>query len=351
MTSKIRFAVALLACSLSAAAADSQEYSDVLSPNTCMDQKGYESCLSDAAEGESDCIQSHCQDKNADCYNICSCNKGRQQIQCAATHCWNRVYTCEYENTMLTAMEDCSDPHLETMKNIPLLIAPDNAPQQCSCNIGKLSAAINADLEDYASKQCVDVVHHGADAPADVPRACQCCIMSHIFSAYSNICPDTQPNLLGRDIMAKALLGTNDVWNNKCETVMAKYPCGADGLGFKIPGGEGKLFSPNEIPVDGTKTLSNAPGTITSPVSATITWSQDHQVVSFTVASADAKATGKSGSGNSGNSDKGSGKDDKGNDKNSDDHKSDDTNSGAASLGQTRSFLAAVAVVAVAAVL
>lgn len=90
----------------------------------------------------------------------------------------------------------------------------------------------------------------------------------------------------------------------QCEDYMAAYPCPQ--MGYSPPGGKNATFYvPGSFPENGTETLTNVPGAITSPVRGEVftwTWANRERVV--TVASADAKPTGKSGSGKGGSGDK-----------------------------------------------
>lgn len=57
---------------------------------------------------------------------------------------------------------------------------------------------------------------------------------------------------------------------NSCSPYLSEFPCG--NLGFAVPAG-GTFFSPANLPANGTNTLSNIAGTVTSPASGSVfTW-------------------------------------------------------------------------------
>lgn len=125
---------------------------------------------------------------------------------------------------------------------------------------------------------------------------------------------------------------------------MAQVSCAKDGLDYTQPGGNSsaKFYEPDGFPDAGTRTTSNMPGTITAPISGeTFTWTSNNIVNVVTVASADARPTGKSGqgeneddSGNEGNNEQDNNSND--NKDESEDSKDDDESSASVlSLGAT----------------
>jgi hypothetical protein len=57
----------------------------------CADPSGYAECY-EARKGEGDdCIDKNCKGKNNDCIRACDCVLVADVIDCALTHCWNKV--------------------------------------------------------------------------------------------------------------------------------------------------------------------------------------------------------------------------------------------------------------------
>lgn len=82
-------------------------------------------------------------------------------------------------------------------------------------------------------------------------------------ASYWDICPNTQPSLLGADNFAGLL-------SEDCEQYLEKYDCVETmGFGNATSGAKPAAFGPGGFPENGTATLSNLDGTIASPVSGT----------------------------------------------------------------------------------
>jgi hypothetical protein len=123
-------------------------------------------------------------------------------------------------------------------------------------------------------------------------------------TSFWDVCPDTQPSLIGAD----------DYWNGvisldkdypQCGGYTDVYSCAND-LKFTPPGKDksAKFYGPGELPKNGTKTLSNVEGSVTSPLSgSTFTWTHGKVLHPITVASANAKPTGNSNGKDDGNKD------------------------------------------------
>ncbi|KAI0113350.1 hypothetical protein F4814DRAFT_449797 [Daldinia grandis] len=260
---------------------------------SCVDPSGLEQCYSDADARLSDCVTSNCKGQNIDCINVCHCINVRNQIDCAGAHCWNQVYSCEYQTTAGDIATYCLNPHLE---DIPFYPPPDDAPGSCSCNMGKLLVSLyktvdetetcGANGEEIAGQLSSD------EELQTFPRACTCCSQSGMLSAFSQICPNTDPSLLGMDEIYQSLVASDEDWP-MCATYMDAYPC--DGtLGYTPPGGNDSavFYEPGKFPPNGTATPSNVAGSITSPVSgATYTWTYDGLARTVTVESAESRPT------------------------------------------------------------
>lgn len=135
-----------------------------------------------------------------------------------------------------------------------------------------------------------------------------------------NICPKTQPGLIGLNEWSDAIAILDKNWG-QCGAYLEAYPC-VDTLGMSPPAGDkGELYVDGDFPANDTETLYNT-GTITSPVSgATYSYTYFDGVTHVvTVASANARPTGSSG-GNAADNDEGDSED--GNEGGDDDEEGD----------------------------
>ncbi|KAJ4115402.1 hypothetical protein NW768_011254 [Fusarium equiseti] len=261
----------------------------------CVDPSGYEQCYKSKDAERNDCITNNCKNQNIDCINVCDCVFNLDVIDCALTHCWNKVYSCEYQNTVLELGGVCID---EKFENIPFFPAPDNAPDACSCNLGKVVTSLNRAVEELDT--CIERNQDtwdslSIDEHEVFIKACKCCTSSGILSSFWDICPDTKPSLLGADEYWNALISKDEDYP-QCGDYNDVYSCAKD-LKFTPPGKDksANFYGPGELPKNGTKTLSNMEGSITSPLSgATFTWTDGKILHAITAASADAKPTGSS---------------------------------------------------------
>ncbi|KAK7424126.1 hypothetical protein QQZ08_008732 [Neonectria magnoliae] len=123
-------------------------------------------------------------------------------------------------------------------------------------------------------------------------KACICCGQNCMLSAFWEICPKTDPSLLGVDEIYASLIANDDNWLN-CAEDMDAFRCD-NKLGFTPPGGNKSaiFYEPGKLPRNGTKTTSNIAGAITSPVSGKVyTWTYNGIERPITVAKADANPT------------------------------------------------------------
>jgi len=93
------------------------------------------------------------------------------------------------------------------------------------------------------------------------------------FSRIYDTCPNTKPSLLGADNWYNALLA-NSKWED-CGKYLDAYDCAGDlGFGASSAGDTHTFYKPGEFPKNGTQTLFNTGGVISTPVSgATFIWS------------------------------------------------------------------------------
>lgn len=115
------------------------------------------------------------------------------------------------------------------------------------------------------------------------------------------LCPSTDPSLIGLSSVTQ-LETVLDTSFSSCSSYLTEFPCESE-LGFSAVAG-GTFYSPDNLPANGTATLSNVAGTVTAPASGavfTYTNGGDSQVYTISAASFDggvsggATTTGKSG--------------------------------------------------------
>ncbi|OQD86140.1 hypothetical protein PENANT_c008G06262 [Penicillium antarcticum] len=285
----------------------------------CTDSKGMTSCYKDAdieytscvnnncvggsqachdsCGGSVTCMNKQCPSLGMDCINACECQRSAHQIDCASASCWNEVYSCEYQNTVGDFFALCTNPNYDT---VPFWPAPDDAPDACSCNLGKIEKKEH--LIALQMTECSNNMTNlnqitKTDAIADYGQACMCCGMSAIISAIYDTCPDTKPSLLGITEWNDAIFVPSD-WA-ECGPYLEAYDCAGDlGYGRADAGAISNYYQPSSMPSNGTKTLFNKDGVVSTPVSGDIfTWQFGHSMNAVyhtvTVASAKADVTGK----------------------------------------------------------
>ncbi|KAJ5972940.1 uncharacterized protein N7479_002858 [Penicillium vulpinum] len=76
--------------------------------NNCAggSQACYNSC-----GGNQSCMDQNCPGLGMNCINACECERSALKIDCAGQSCWNQVYSCEYQNTVLDFLNVCTNPN------------------------------------------------------------------------------------------------------------------------------------------------------------------------------------------------------------------------------------------------
>ncbi|KND93435.1 hypothetical protein TOPH_01889 [Tolypocladium ophioglossoides CBS 100239] len=267
-----------------------------LTSTGCVDVSGFESCQKDATAKASDCLATARKDGSELEIEACGCANYIDNINCAASHCWNRVNECEYQKYAVAYLRNC--PIAKTP--LPYFPAPDGAPDACSCNLGKVFLAINSTIQQGG--KCSSSTG-GADAFSNVQRiqGCECCEVSGALSSIYGLCPDTDPKLIGLSDVSN-LEGLLNTPFDTCSPYMSKFDCVSD-FGFS-PGTIHTYYNPSNLPQSGTATLSNKPGTVTAPASGSVfTYSNAANSKIDTISA----AGGGSGSGSGSNSASGTG--------------------------------------------
>lgn len=134
-------------------------------------------------------------------------------------------------------------------------------------------------------------------------------------SSFLEICPATDPTLIGFNAIPQLEQQINEQFN-QCEPHIDTYDCVSD-LGYSLAG-VSTYVKPTDPIQTGTASLSNVPGTVTSPASGKVfTWTNQGDGKVWTVTAADynenpgssdsEEGGSNAGSGSGGNSDAGSG--------------------------------------------
>jgi hypothetical protein len=82
-----------------------------------------------------------------------------------------------------------------------------------------------------------------------------------------DICPNTNPNLIGLTALLNAVAPYYP-WPN-CVDSLNENNCVAD-LGFTAPLSTGSVYNPTDLPASGTQPLTNIAGEVTSPASGSV---------------------------------------------------------------------------------
>lgn len=151
-----------------------------LTTTGCVDASGLQQCQNALATEISDCLSRADADGSQLETVACGCDNYVGNYNCYATHCWNRVNECEYQSYITEYLVGCPTAKLP----IPYFPTPDNAPDSCSCNLGKVNLAINTSIQEATT--CSNNAN-GPDASANVQKiqGCDCCELSSALSRYT----------------------------------------------------------------------------------------------------------------------------------------------------------------------
>ncbi|KAJ5563664.1 hypothetical protein N7535_008828 [Penicillium sp. DV-2018c] len=298
LSAKFLFASAAALAALSGLANAQTNITD----HDCASASEYSRCNRDVAEGWSSCVRDCRGDGN--CIVDCGCDSHQKYINCMAESCWNQVYSCKYQLFVQQYFAICP----KAREPIPFWPAPNNAPNRCSCDLGKVTQT-TLQSRNQQIKCMKDVTDHIRDDISSIPdlsnignglditsRAsdCACCGASASISAAWDICPHTKPTLAGADMWG--LFFPSDLPNlytslpnwawSSCDAKLSENTC--KNLGFKDTD---KFYKPGEYPSNGTATLYEVGGKVTAPPSGTvITWSQASSTYTVTATGYDRKA-------------------------------------------------------------
>ncbi|EEU34450.1 uncharacterized protein NECHADRAFT_82281 [Fusarium vanettenii 77-13-4] len=271
----------------------------------CADAAGFESCQTSANKKTTSCINQAHRDDSQQEILACGCQDYVNNYNCYAAFCWNKVWECDYQEYIVSYLQNCPIAKLP----VPYFPAPKQAPSSCSCNLGKVYLAIHDAIQQ--TETCSDN-SDSADAGSNLQRmqGCSCCEISGALSRQARIhselqtlltlasiveiCPDTAPKYAGLAEISQLETQLN-VQFDTCEKYMDTYDCHSD-LSFSLDG-VSTFYKPDDSLKTGTATLSNGPGTVTAPASGHIfTYTNGGDGVVYTItAAADKASSGSKG--------------------------------------------------------
>ncbi|KAG9853055.1 hypothetical protein KCU98_g3231, partial [Aureobasidium melanogenum] len=285
--------------------------------SSCVNPIGYEKCNADAdtrfntcvsdwcgglvcvssCKGDATCVRNNCPSLGKDCLDICECIRNTERVACAAQDCWNQVYTCQYDELVATMIDACDVSGGVDTDVIPYYPAADSAPGSCSCNQGKVlltHMSITAQTNAlYDNKTNVEQAMPDYGDQAIYWASAGCCANAYLQSVYREICPNTQPAVLGADLMNFSL--DEDDPEYECSNLMPKIDCAGDfGFGAAVGNAMSTYYALDKLPPNGTETLYNREGALATPTQATIVWTPKPNEEPITIVAAQAsKGAGK----------------------------------------------------------
>ncbi|KAL7955580.1 hypothetical protein V8C34DRAFT_236688 [Trichoderma compactum] len=261
-----------------------------LTSTGCADASGFESCQKQANDQLSSCIAQAKKDNSQQELLACGCQNYVDNYNCYSAFCWNRVWQCEYQNYITDYMLNCPT----AKQPVPYFPTPNDAPNACSCNLGKVFLAYQDAIQETAT--CSNNANSG-DASSNLQQiqGCDCCEISGAISTFLNICPETDPTLLGLSNV-NALESQLNTPFDSCGPYLDQYDCIKD-LGYSLDG-VSTFYKPTNLPATGTATLSNNAGTVTAPASGTVfTYTNGGDGTVYTITAAGVKGSSGSGPG------------------------------------------------------
>ncbi|CAD0095649.1 unnamed protein product [Aureobasidium mustum] len=287
------------------ARAASSESSD---QSSCVNQAGFDKCVADAdaalntcvsdhcgdsvcvssCKGDATCIRNNCSGVSKDCLDICECTRNTAAVACAARDCWNQVYSCGYDQLVISMTESCANSEID-LQAIPYFPAPDSAPGSCSCNQGKLYLT-QSKILDHQNATLTNETMFGFTTNYDEQQ---------ILLKFREICPDTQPSLLlggdqfGGDLFSKSAYDVPP--EEQCPALLSKTDCAGEmGYGAAVGDVMPTYYAEDKLPPNGTETLYNKEGALATPTQATIVWTPALGDIPITIVAAQAsKGTSK----------------------------------------------------------
>ncbi|KAG9517895.1 hypothetical protein KCV07_g5936, partial [Aureobasidium melanogenum] len=221
----------------------------------------------------------------------------QNRIDCALTNCWNRIYSCDYQQLLLSYNSTCSLilSEDEPAPNLPFWPAPSDAAESCSCNLNKLNDNLPTN-EAYSI--CMEKVQFERGDPDDLEERptpdCDCCLYGAYAAGAWDTCKDQDPGYIVLNYIKEAYIDDDSLGNNnslaQCSSRLQNFDC-VD-YGFSIYGANASDYARPTPMHSATGTWSDTNGILTAPVSgATYTWTAWNVTLTITAASVEAVAT------------------------------------------------------------
>ncbi|KAJ7362586.1 hypothetical protein DFH08DRAFT_841206 [Mycena albidolilacea] len=237
----------------------------------CVDPKGLLDCYSSNVDQATSCagiVKNDCSvDEQSTCALGCANGQLAANVGCWLQHCWNRVYSCDFQATVITYIEKADQ--IASSVTIPFYPPPADAPGGCSCNLGLVYAYISALV--VAPDQCDAYLN----SPPESFAECDCCQLSAPISNIINTCPKSDLTFLSVPILIQQYAAeVQQVTSDSCQSVLGSNTslCSSQ-FGISVDGG-GAFFNPAALPagVPGSEPLSTLAGSVTAlPGPQTIT--------------------------------------------------------------------------------
>lgn len=177
----VRFVLAAVASLLSLASAQDTTTNNPqrqLILSNCADDSGFKTCQANADKALDQCIQG-AKSRGSSQVEIlaCGCTFYTQNINCAATSCWNKVNECNYQIFITGFLANCPTAKAP----IPYFGFDKDAQDACSCNLAQINVETSAAV--VYSGQCSNKAN-GPDAASNVQQiqGCMCCAVSGSLS-------------------------------------------------------------------------------------------------------------------------------------------------------------------------
>ncbi|KAF5977253.1 putative membrane protein [Fusarium bulbicola] len=263
-----------------------------LTSSGCADASGFEKCQASANKKTSSCIAQARHDNSQVELLACGCQDYVDNFNCYAAFCWNRFWECEYQEYMVSYFMNCNI----AKQPVPYFPAPKNAQGACSCNVGQVYLNIQDAIQQTGT--CSNSANSG-DAGSNLQKieGCNCCEISRALSSIVEICPKTDPNLIGLKQLS-TLESELNVDYKSCGSYMETYDCSSQ-LSYSLEG-VSTYYKPDDPLKTGTATLSNNPGSVTAPASGKVfLYTNGGDGTAYTITAA---GVGKGSSGSKGSS-------------------------------------------------
>ncbi|KAJ7635810.1 hypothetical protein DFH06DRAFT_1100396 [Mycena polygramma] len=236
----------------------------------CVDPQGLVDCYSSNVDQATSCVASAKNTCSGDNLDVCEVGCANYQLAanvgCWLQHCWNQVYSCDFQATVVTYI-DTADRIASTV-DIPFYPPPTDAPGGCSCNLGQVYELLSEAA--IAEDPCIAYVNDGTAVAAD----CTCCMLSAPISNIIHTCPKSDLSLLSVSTLIQSLAkDAQQDSPDSCKSALGSNNTCASQFNITIDDGATYL-NPAALPsgVPGSEPLSTLSGSVTTlPGPQTIT--------------------------------------------------------------------------------